>query len=179
MTLPRTFTYTWTQTRLESIQDQFRFLMLYGGVPEGKADKILDAIGEKAVEAVGIYGCNASGLRVAEVELRVDWAVNSKLTLTYPTIFSGLPGWTDKETPEIRVAGRRFATLVKQQGLKASHWVLFTPSVRANEPGYARWLKRLNLSHGAVPEWDKTPRERSDILFDLSEANVFIRRAGE
>lgn len=177
MTTPKTFTYTWTQTRLETIQDQYRFLLLYGGVAKAKADKIVEAVGKKVVAAVGIYGLNASGRRVAEVELRVNWDVSAKLTLTYPTIFSGLPGWTDKETPEIQVAGRRFAMLVREASLKTGHWVRFTPSVLANEPLHGKWRKHLGLG-GTLPAWEGTTKQQSGHpILDLQEANVFLRRA--
>lgn len=90
---PRTYTYTWTQTRLETIQDQFRYLMTYAGFKGNNIDRLVDGVGERAVAAVGVYGCDSSGLRVIEVELRVDWERNAELTLTIPNISSGLSGW--------------------------------------------------------------------------------------
>jgi hypothetical protein len=176
MTPPRTFTYTWTQTRLETIQDQVRFLCLYGSVAEAKAEKIIEAVGKKVIAAVAIYGRNAAGRRVAEVELRVDWKLHEKLTLTNAIIVSGLPGWTDKETPEIRVAGKRFATLVREANLEARYWVRFIPSVLANQPLHDKWKKQLNLG-GAIPAWEGTSREQSNPLLDLAEANIYLRRA--
>jgi hypothetical protein len=176
MTPPRTFTYTWTQTRLETIQDQVRYLFLYGGVAEANADKIIEAVGEKVVAAVAIYGRNAAGRRVAEVELRVDWGLHAKLTLVNAIIVSGLPGWTDKETPEVHVAGRRFAILVREANLEARYWVRFTSSVLANQPLHDKWKKQLNLG-GAVAAWEGTPREQSNPLLDLAEANIYLRRA--
>ena len=46
---PRTYTYTWTQTRLETIQDQFRYLMTYAGFKGNNIDRLVDGVGERAV----------------------------------------------------------------------------------------------------------------------------------
>ena len=69
----KTYTYTWTHTRLETIQDQFRYFMTYGNVDAAAIDNIVYGVGEKAVEAVGLFACDSSELRVLEAELRVDW----------------------------------------------------------------------------------------------------------
>jgi hypothetical protein len=179
MTTPRTYAYTWTQTRLETIQDQFRYLLLYADIADAKIDQVVHAVGQKALQAVEIYGYDASGLRVVEVELRVDWELNAKLTLSAPTIRSGLPGWRARQAPEVRVAGRRFAEVAREEGLNTSYWVLLTPSIRRNEQNYSNWRKHLGLSHGGVPGWKEgTSTERSERLLDINEADIFIRRAG-
>src|SRR5277367_512842 len=41
MPRPVTRTYTWTQTRLETIQDQFRYFMTYGGIRSVYIDSII------------------------------------------------------------------------------------------------------------------------------------------
>src|SRR6266567_8025502 len=100
----QTFTYTWTMTRLETIQDQFRFLLIYAGVADKDIDQVAHGVGQKAVKAVGVYGYDASNLRVIEAELRVNWKLNAELTLTTPVIKSGLSGWEGKQAPEVKVA---------------------------------------------------------------------------
>ncbi|MBV9011133.1 MAG: hypothetical protein JO281_23055 [Pseudonocardiales bacterium] len=174
---PKTYTYTWTETRLETIQDQFRYLLTYGGINEGDIDKIVHGVSEKAIQAVGIYGCDRSGLRVIEVELRVDWALSAELTLTVPTITSGLSGWDGKQAPEVKVAGRRFATAAKELGLSKSYWVSFVQNVHSNSALHAEWRQKLGVG-GTTPAWKSPPGERNERFLDLEEASIYIRRAG-
>lgn len=174
----RTFTYTWTQTRLETIQDQFRYLLTYAGISGVDIDKIVHGVSQKVVQGVGVFGYDGTGLRVIEVELRVDWAVNAELTLSIPSITSGLSGWDDKQAPEVRVAGRRFADTAGRLGLSTNYWVAFIPSVTENSTLYADWKREMNLG-GTTPGWKSSPAERNEAFLDLPEASVFIRRASE
>lgn len=173
--MPQTYTYTWTQTRLETIQDQFHYLLTYADV--GSSDNVVYGVGEKAIRAVGIFGCDASGLRVIEVELRVDWSMSAQLTLTVPTITSGLSGWDGKQAPEVKVAGRRFASAARELRLKTNYWITLVPHILNDPTSYSWWKKRLNIG-GTLPAWKSSPRERDETLLDLGEASVYIRRAG-
>ena len=176
----RTNTYTWTQNRLETVQDQFRYLLMYGDVSEADIDKALYGVGLKVVQGIGIFGTDASGMRVAEVELRVDWNVNAQLTLTVPTIVGGLPGWKERQAPEIRVAGRRFAEVSRNLGLQTNYWVRFVRAVVADRARHRQLCDELGVSFDrGAPAWKSTPDERSETLLDLGEANVYIRRAGD
>ena len=182
----QTYTYTWTQTRVETIQDQFRYLLIYANVSNKHIDKVVSAVGEKVIEAVGVYGCDNSKKRVIEVELRIDWALNAKLTLTVPSITGGLPGWDGKQAPEIRVAGRRFADTANELKLSKSYWIRFTPAVLGKPALHNEWKRKLNLGgtvpdwkNAPVPGWKKPPIERSETFLDLGEATVYIRRAGD
>lgn len=174
--MPQTYTYTWTQTRLETIQDQFRYLLDYGNVNYGNVDNIIAAVGMKAIEAIGIYACDKSGLRVIEVELRVDWARSAELSLTVPNISGGLSGWDGKQAPEVKVAGRRFAQAVESMGLSASRWILLAKSIRNDSSSYNKWSSHLNLK-GDLPAWKTSPNEQKETLLDLSETQIFIRRS--
>lgn len=176
---PQTFTYTWTQTRLETVQDQFHSLMLYAGIKQSGIDHVLAAVGCKEIDALGIFGTDTSKLRVAEIELRVDWSISGRLTLTVPNISGGLPGWRDKEAPEVRVAGRRFAEVAKSMSLTTSYWVNFVPSIRADADRHRALCEKYGLAYkSSIPSWKSTPEERSETLLDLAEANIAIRRAG-
>lgn len=176
---PQTFTYTWTQTRLETIQDQFHSLMLYAGINQTGIDNVLAAVGNKEIDALGIYGVDGSRLRVAEIELRVDWSISGRLTLTMPNISGGLPGWREKEAPEVRVAGRRFAEVTRSMSLVTSYWVNFTAPIRANPAQHQVLCKKYGLAYGSsAPAWKSAPEQRSETLLDLPEANIAIRRAG-
>jgi hypothetical protein len=172
----RTFTYTWTQTRLETIQDQFRYFMTYGNVEPGPIDDVVYGVGEKAVQAVGLYACDSSGLRVIEVRLSVDWELSAKLSLSIPTL-GGLTGWDSTQAPEVKVAGRRFAEAAERLQLNISFWVLLLKTIRDDEKVYKAWCKRLGLG-GTAPEWKDPPEERTETLFDLPEVQVSILRAG-
>jgi hypothetical protein len=175
--MPQTYTYTWTQTRLETIQDQFRYLLTYANVSDARIDRVVDAVGEKAIQAVGLYGCDWSNLRIIEVELRVDWALSAELTLKIPTITGGLSGWDGKQAPEVRVAGRRFADTARDLGLVTNFWISLVSSITSNSTLYDQWKRKLNLG-GTVPAWRSDPRERSEAFLDLNEASIYIRRAG-
>jgi hypothetical protein len=175
----QTYTYTWTQTRLETIQDQFRYFMTYGNVAEASVDKVVYGVGEKVIEAVGLYACDSSDLRVIEAELKVDWDLNATLSLSVPTITSGLSGWGDgKQAPELKVAGRRFAQTAERLQLKVRYWVQFTRAVWSNPETYKSWCTRAGVSYGSrPPEWKAAPESRPETLMDLSEMEVTLRRA--
>jgi hypothetical protein len=172
-----TYTYTWTRTRLETIQDQFHYLLTYAGFSGISIDEITDGVGEEAIDAVGIYGCNRSGLRVIEVELRIDWALSSRLKLTVPTIPDELSGWDGKQAPEIKVAGRRFSEAVESLGLSTNCWISLAPGIRNNPSLRTEWERKLHIA-GYAPDWESDPQERNESLMDLGEASVYIRRAG-
>jgi hypothetical protein len=180
VTTPRTYTHTWTQTRLESIQDQFRYLLLYADISESHVDRVADGVAEEAIEAVGVYACDATGLRVVEVELKVDWSDHARLTLETPFIVSGLPGWKDHETPEMRVAGRRFAETVQEQELTTGWWIRLNGRIRQDSRRNEHWRTRLSMSGKSAPDWKGGGfEERTEKLLDLGESDVFIRRNRE
>ena len=175
----RTFTYTWTHTRLESIQDQFRYFMAYGGIGERDIDDVVYGVGEKVVQAVGIHGCNSAGFRVIEAELSVDWELSATLSLSIPKISSGLTGWDDTQSPEVKVVGRRFAQAAERLQLTVSYWVRFTQAVVDDPEIHQQWCDHLGLALGLpLPAWKASPEERPETLLDLPEVQVSIRRAG-
>ena len=177
MTNPRTYTHTWTQTRLESIQDQFRYLLMYADISENKIDEVVEAIGEKAIASVGVYGCDSTGERVIEVALKVDWSDHSRLTVETPFIVSNLPGWKDRETPEMRVAGRRFAETVKADSLTIGWWIELAPQVQSDTRRTEYWTTRLKIG-GTSPAWKSGGFvEREDKLLDLGESSIYLRRS--
>lgn len=177
MARPVTRTYTWTQTRLETIQDQFRYFMTYGNIRSSYMEDIVYAVGEKAVEAVGIYGTDASGMRVIEAQLCVDWERSSTLSLTVPTLTSGMSGWDERQAPEVKLVGRRFAEAADRLQLKTNFWVRFIRNVRVDSAQHEHWCERLGLS-GTAPAWRDPPQRIGENVFDLPELDVSILRAG-
>jgi hypothetical protein len=141
-------------------------------------ENIAYAVGERVVQAVGIYGSDDSGVRIIEVELRIDWTLNAELTLSVPTITGGLSGWDGKQAPEVKVAGRRFANAVREMGLSTHIWVRFIPNVKNDPALHSYWKRELNLG-GTIPRWRSSPRERSETFLDLNEVSVYIRRASD
>jgi hypothetical protein len=172
----QTFTYTWTHTRLETIQDQFRYFMTYGNVRQSAIDDVVYGVGEKAVQAVGLFACDSSGLRVIEARLSVDWDLSAKLSLSIPTL-GGLTGWDGTQAPEVKVAGRRFAEAAERLQLNISFWVRLLITIRDDEKVYQSWCEKLGLA-GPPPDWKEPPEERAENLFDLPEVQVSILRAG-
>ena len=175
--MAETYTYTWTQARLESIQDQFRYLMTFAELGDVLADKVEFGLDKKIISKVGVYGANSTNKRVVEVELSVDWSEHAKLTLAIPVIHSGLPGWQGKQAPEVRVAGGRFARVVKAEKLRVGWTVTFTSEIEANPTLRAKWEDYYKRS-GMAPGWEGGAfEERSEDFLDLEELGVRIRRA--
>lgn len=180
MNVPRTYTHTWTQTRLEAVQDQFRHLLQYANIGDATIDKVVDAVGKKVVGSVGIYACDKTDHRVIEVELRVNWGTHAELTLQVPEIRSGLPGWLGHQSPEVRVAGHRFADVVREQGFAVYWWIGLASQVRQDPVLHQEWNQYLGISGNARP-WKEhggtQPRadERSETLLDLPEAEIVMR----
>lgn len=177
MPRPVTRTYTWTQTRLETIQDQFRYFMTYGGIRSVYIDSVIYGVGEKAVEAVGIYGTDATALRVIEAQLKVDWERSATLSVTVPTLSGGMSGWDERQTPEVKQVGRRFADAADRLQATVSFWVQFVRGIRDDEQLYQAWCDRLGLSETA-PEWRDPPQRIDENVFDVPELDVSILRAG-
>jgi hypothetical protein len=175
-----TRTFTLVKTRLESIEDQYAHFLQYGGVADDKAEMILLGVRNKWLVSVGLYLADSSGLRVAEVELRVDWGRHGELVLVQPTIDLDLPGWNGTQSPEVKIAGRRFAQLAKEQDLPVRYWVRFAPSVVADPDRHKELCPQVGVSfQSGVPAWKSNPDERGDNLLDLAEAEIVIRRARE
>lgn len=175
---PSTYTYTWTQTRLETVQDQFRYLLAYGGFSDAEIDPVIEGITEKVIDAIGMYGYDSSGLRVIETELRVDWSLNAELTLKTPTLSGGMSGWDGRQAPEIKVAGRRFAGTAHDLGLTANYWIRLARRVKNDPADLSYWRGRLKL-RGKPPEWKRDPEVRDENLYDLNEGTIYMRYAGD
>lgn len=175
-----TRTFTLVKTRLESIEDQYAHFLQYGGVADDKAEMILLGIRNKWLVSVALYVADSSGLRIAEVELRVDWSRHGELVLVEPTIDLDLPGWSGTQSPEVKIAGRRFAQLAKELQLPVRYWVRFADSVVANARRHKELCPQVGVAYkSGVPAWKSKPQERGDNLLDLAEAEIVIRRAGD
>ncbi len=160
--ITRVQTLTWSHTRLEIIQAQFSHFMTYGGsIFESSIFEVMRAVAEQAIQAVGLFACDSSGLRVIEAELSVDWDMSAKLSLSVPAIASPI-GWDSTQSPEVKVAGRRFEQAAERLGLDIRYWTL--------QPGMS--------PPGRVPRWKEGPEEVKETLLDLPEVQVSIRRAG-
>ncbi len=172
-----TSSQTWTQTRAEMIQRQFRYLMFYGGASASRLDLLIEAVQHKVVQAVCVYGHDDSGERILEVELRVDWMRSALLEMSIPRIAAGLSGWDELQAPEIRVAGRRFASAATELRLSTGSWVELTREAKENPVLNDEWTRKLDIREGR-PKWKSSPMEVSEIFLDLGEATIYLRRAG-
>jgi hypothetical protein len=155
--------------------------MTYGNVTEKSVEKVVYGVGEKVIEAVGLFACDSSGLKVIEAELKVDWDLNATLSLSIPTITSGLSGWGDgRQAPEIKVAGRRFAQTAERLQLKVRFWVQFARSILSDPKTHEAWCARVGVTYGSrPPDWKATPDNLPETLMDLSEIEITLRRATE
>lgn len=163
---------------IDIIKDQFRYFLICGGITEDHIGRVLPAIGKKIIESICLYGKDSSGLRVIEIELRVDWARNAKQTSTTSTISGSLPGWDGKQSPEVSAAGDRFAEAVKGLGLSIGWTITLVPRVRNNPALNYKWRRKLRIS-GSPPAWQNSPEERRDAFADINEATIIMRHAGD
>jgi hypothetical protein len=151
---------------------------MYGGIAEDHIDRVVYALGDKAIEAVSLYGADSYPLRVAEIELRVDWNRNAELTLSVPMISGGLPGWDGNQAPEVKLVGHRFAETVSKLGLWVGWWISLAPWIENNPELHSQWRSWLEMN-GQPPAWKNPPIERSDQFIDINEATFFMRRASD
>ncbi len=139
--------------------------------------RILRGVDQRWLTGVGVYVCNASGLRVLEAEIQINWQLHSDLTLLTPVVRSDLPGWQEGAAPEVQVIGRRFGTRARDLGLAPHYWVRFPYEARRDRSEYERRCRELGVSSemNTVPRWQSEPSARTYDLLDLVEVNVGLR----
>jgi len=170
---PQTFTGTYTRT--QAVVDQVDIFLRYAGIDQADRERILNAINEKWLQAVGVFLLD-DGLRVLEAEIRIDWSAHSDHANL--TISSDLPGWEEGGAPEVIVFGRRFGEAAKSRHVQPSFWVRFVGRILLNPALHRRLCETVGVVYGGgVPAWKSEPKSRSMALQDLAEVAVSLREA--
>ena len=156
--------------------DQFDMFLLYTGVKERSRDRILNAVQEKWITAVGVYLLNSDQERMLEAEVAVRWELYSDLVALEPTIRTDLAGWEKGAAPEIQVIGSRFGRKANQLGKRVHFWVRFTSEIRADPSLHRQLCEQTGVQYGwSVPKWESEPQTRSYTIDAVREVNVSLR----
>jgi hypothetical protein len=165
-------------SRLELIQDQFRYVLFCGGFPEPFIEAVVGAVGK--IREMGVFGTDpATGLRLVEAELVVSWELDMELSMAAPDIMtSQLPGWTGHLAPEIRVTGRRLAEAIDTLGLTPGFWITLDPSAQQDPSERQRLRETLGLP-ADPPLWHSPPQILTEIFLDLREVHLVMQAAAD
>ncbi|HMJ35407.1 MAG TPA: hypothetical protein VK501_15975 [Baekduia sp.] len=170
-----TYTYTNAYTRAQAVVDQVSTLFREAGINGTSADKVCRGVQERWLVAVGLYLVR-DGLRVYEVEARINWSAHSDLAEL--EFASDLPGWEDNGSPEAIVLGRRFAGVAAKKGLSPRYWVRFNSEILADPARHGELCPQVGvIFEGRVETWSKEPTTRSLPLQDLREIGTSERSA--
>lgn len=178
MILINTYTnsYTYTRTRIGVIDDHFELFLTCAKIPKSEIKKLLKAVDNKELSAVGIY-IEDNNYRIAEVEFEIDWDEHQHMIGVYGTHFNtDLPGWDNGISPEAYIAAQRLVKAAKQMGKPVCSWIKVSPSVLNNPARYKAVCNKLGYSYGSVvPPWKDEPITQCRKVNYLSEAKVTQR----
>lgn len=173
-----TNSYTYTRTRIGVIDDHFELFLTCAEMSKNDIKKILEAVDNKELSAVGIY-IEDNNYRIAEVEFEIDWDEHQHLIGVYGTQFdTDLPGWDNGVSPEAYVAAQRLVAAAKQMGKPVRSWISVSPSVYDNPAWHKAVCDNLGYSCGStVPPWKDEPITQSRSVTYLPEAKITQRIA--
>ena len=166
-------TYTYTYTRTDTLVDQVDIFLRRSGIDDASRKRVVDAIGEKWIDAVGVY-VEKGGERVLEGSLEINWKAHSDHAEL--TVASDLPGWQDGAAPELAILAQKLSDYASSAKLDVSFWVKFIKDIRDDPVLYKSRCEKVGVG-GAPPPWKSTPRDQRIPLQDLSEAHVVLRDA--
>ena len=169
-----THTYTYTKARSLVLDDHFELFLRCSEIDDETVVKMLEAAHNRELEAVGIYIAR-QGYMIAEVEFCVDWDKHDEIIKAKgPEIDTYLPGWKKGIAPEAYISAQRLVQAAREQNLELSSWIRVTDRVWRDTSYQKRVCKNLGYG-GNVPEWLRTPNEKSRNIHYLEEATVTTR----
>lgn len=174
-----TNSYTYIRTRIAVIGDHFEMFLTCAGMSKYDVKKMLLAVDNKELDAVGIY-IEDEGFRIAEVEFEIDWDEHQRMVGVYGTRFNtDLAGWANGVAPEAYVTAQRLVKVAKDLKKPVRSWIRVSESVRENPEKHKRVCDKLGYTYGGkVSPWKNTPVEQKRNVNYLPEAKV-IRRVSE
>ena len=177
MTKVDTNTVTYTKSRINVIEDHFELFLRCGNIKDEEVEKILDAVEQHELNAVGIYIAEDK-FRIAEVKFEIDWNEYLEIETICGDLFdTDLPGWKDGVAPEAYVAVSRLVKFAKEHSLRISSYIIVSDFIRRNEDEHRRVCKKLGYSFGSsVPVWKEQPKEQTRKIEGLPEAKVVSKQ---
>lgn len=169
-------TNTYTHTRISVIEDQFEMFLVCAGMSDSKKEKILQAIENQELKAIGVY-IEEEGFRIAEVEIEVDWEKHNALVSVNGSLFdTDLPGWKDNVAPEAHVVVGRLSSAAKKQGLPLRTWIKASDRIRQSKDEYEHLCEKLGYAYNSTPApWKEPPLEKEREVQGLAEICVISR----
>lgn len=172
-----THTSTYTNTRIEVIAKQFERGLYCAGLSQRRIKKILGAIKEKKISAIGIYALDYDRKRIAEVEISVDWTKHENLVKVYGSQFEymGAINGRTGEAAEPKVYVNALIQLAKDNDYELSCWIKATDATRKSEREYNKLLWSLGFG-GGIESWKSKPEKMSsEQILALEEMKIQLR----
>jgi hypothetical protein len=166
-------TYTYTYTRTSTLVDQVDIFLRSSGIEDAPRKRVVDAITEKWIEAVGVYVMK-DGQRVLEGSLEISWKLHSDHADL--TISTDLPGWENGAAPELAILAKRLRERANNDKLTVNFWVLFVKSIRDDPVLYKSRCEKVGVG-GSPPPWKSSPRSQRIPIQDFPEAHVALLEA--
>ena len=163
-------TYTYTYTRTATLVDQVDIFLRASGIDDARRKRVVDAIGEKWIEAVGVY-VKEDGKRVLEGSLEISWNAHSDHADL--TVSADLPGWEDGAAPELAILATRLSEYAANEKLDAGFWVLFVKSIRDDPILHKSRSEKVGVG-GPPPPWKASPEIQRIPVQDFAEAHVVL-----
>ena len=164
--MPHTYTYTRTST----LVDQVDIFLRQSGIADAPRKRVVDAINERWIEAVGVYVEKAEE-RVLEGSLEINWKAHSDQAEL--TISTDLPGWEGGAAPELTILATRLNEYATSERLSINFWVLFVKSIRDDPVLLASRCEKVGVG-GPPPPWKSSPRSQRIPIQDIPEAHVVL-----
>lgn len=173
-----THTSTYTSARIDVVAKQFERGLFCAGLSHKRIEKILAAIKEKKIAAIGIYALDYDKKRIAEVEISVDWTKHENLIKVYGNQFECLGAINGKtgEAAEPKVYVNSLVQLAKDNDFELSCWIRVTDAVRKDSGEYKKTLRTLGFGGGKIEDWRSKPENlSSEKLLAIEEMQVDLR----
>ena len=169
----KTSTYTYTKTRLSVIDDQFKLFFTCAGMSENVIERMLKAIEDHKLSAVGIY-IEDGGFMIAEVSISIDWDEHNRIVIkTGNTMDSDIAGWKDGVAPEAYIPVQSLSKKAKAMGKSLRSWILVSEDYRRISTMHKAVCDELGYCYEAPsPSFKEKPVERNRKINGLEEMQV-------
>lgn len=154
-TYTTTHTTTMTFTQTDVVIMQYEIALEYAGVlGEEQTKKVLEAIREEKISAMGIYAYDSDRRRVAEVEIKVDWKKHSQIIQLYGEDFNYTGGGFNFETgaaAETKTYVNNLVKFANANKFSLSCWVRLVSTLSKNE--YEKTIDKIGFNGGKPSPW--------------------------
>ncbi len=168
-----TKTFTYTKARLSVIDDQFELFFRCAGMSDTEVKKMLKAIEEHKLDAVGVY-IEDGGYKIAEVSLSIDWDLHNKIVFeTGSTMNTKIAGWKDGVAPEAYVPVQNLAEMAQEMGKELCSWIHVSANFQNNKEKFKAVCDELGYNYNSsAPSFKEEPVEKKRSVNKLEELTV-------